>query len=174
MVEQKNDSTDSAEKKGMPLKTLMVLAAVVVIEAVVICGAFYLSGPPQAAVGADLNSADALDESELLCEVLVVADKFQNTQSGVAHQYDTEVYIVIARKHEDEVTTGIEAMQKQIETDIATLFRKAQPAQLEEPELSTMTRKINSLLDEYIGYDNGEPIVQKVLIRKCDRFRVDI
>ena len=158
----------------MPLKILMVLGAVVVIEAVVICGIFWMAGPPGNAVGADLGGADAIDEGEQLVEVVVVTDKFQNTQSGVAYQYDTEVYIVIARKHEGDVTESLEAMQKQIETDIATLFRKAQPAQLEEPELSTMTRQIQSLLDEWIGYDEGEAIVQKVLIRKCDRFRVDL
>jgi len=65
-------------------------------------------------------------------------------------------------------------MAAQVASDIATIFRRAEPAHLGEPTLATVTRQIMASLDERIGRDaEGKSLVQEVLMKKCIQYRVD-
>jgi len=161
-------------KKGLPVKMIGILAAVLLIEGLAITGAFMLSGGP-AEVEADPN---AMDEETLMnqqIEELVVSEKFQNARTGRTYLYDTEIYILVRRKHQMTVQTKLQDMSARITTEIATIFRRAEPAHLDEATLSTITRQVQAALDEMIGTDveSGQAIVEKVLIRKCVKFRSD-
>lgn len=176
MADKQMDQNEAAA--GQPkfsLKMVLVVVAVLVIEAVVISAAFMLNQTPSTAE-ASLAALDAEAMARQPVEVLVVTGKYQNTRRGVAYTYDTEVYIVVRQKHRAEIEQRIEQMRTQINTDIATIFRRAEPGHLLEPELSTITRQINAVLDRRFGIDeeSGEPIVQKVLIPKCTQFRSDL
>lgn len=167
-----DDKTPEPGKKKLPLKTLLLLAAVLLIEAVAISAVFILAGP--ASVRADGAVDDAEAKMELPAEVLVLADKFQNTRRGRAYLYDTEVYVVVANKYKDQIEDTIEAKQAAITADVATIIRKAEPAHLMEHELSTLRRQIHAALDKRLGYQpNGEPYIQEVLITRCDEYRSD-
>lgn len=161
-------------KKRLPLKTLLVLAAVLLVEAAAISAAFLLHGGPSSVKG-DATIEDLAAVLEQPVEELVVQDKFQNTKSGRTFLYDTEIYIVIRRKHQKEVQEQLKAMSAQITTDIAMIFRRADPAHLLEPTLATITRQINAALDERLGVDeHGKSRVEQVLIRKCIQYRADL
>ena len=162
------------EKKGLPIKTILVLVIALVIEGAAISGVFMMAGGPEP-VQAQGAADDEAAEMERPIELLACQGRFQNTRTGRAYLYDTSVYIVIKKKYEEQITQKIEMMQAQIDTDVAKIFRKAEPSHLLEPELSTITRQIKSALDGRFGQDEdvGESIVQEVLIPKCQRFRSD-
>ncbi len=173
MAEQKEQVQQEGKKK-FPIKTLIIMLVVLIIEGAAISAAFLLSGGPEE-VKADGAAEDEAAMMEQPVEVLVVSDKFQNTRSGRSFLYDTEVYIVIRGKHQDYIDRAIENMRAQISTEIATIFRRAEPSHLLEPELSTLTRQIRAALDKRFGHDDeGEPYVQEVLIRKCTQYRADM
>lgn len=177
MAEEKTDEAiDQAQvpKRGLPLKTMLVLAVVLVIEGVAISAAFLLAGGP-AEVRADGAAVDEAALLEMPMEILVAEGKFQNTRSGRSYLYDTEVWIVVKKKNEQLVTKTLEASKAQIETDISRIFRRAEPAYLMEPELSTLTRQVRAALDERIGHDGqGQAIILEVLIPECKRYRSDL
>ncbi|MBI1336381.1 MAG: hypothetical protein GC164_05405 [Phycisphaera sp.] len=168
MAEEKTATAAPAEaKRKFPLKTLLMLAVVLIVEAVAISAVFMLSGKPRSA-HAEGAAQDALAIMDAPVEELVVAEKFQNTRSGKMFLYDTEVYIVVKRKYQDSVKTDIKDMSAAITSDIATIFRRADPAHLTEPTLATLTRQIKAALDARLPKDEeGKSVVQEVVIRKC-------
>jgi hypothetical protein len=162
------------ERKTRALRTFAILGAVLVIEAVAISAVFLIVGGPETVTG-DPIVKDETAEMESPVELLVTQGKFQNTRTGRAYLYDTTVFIVVKKKHHKEVAATIEKMQAQINTDVAKLFRKAEPSQLLEPELSTLTRQIRSALDGRLGRgEENESILLEVLIPECQRFRSDL
>ncbi|MEM1209892.1 MAG: hypothetical protein AAF586_04440 [Planctomycetota bacterium] len=161
-------------KKGLPIKTIVAVAAVLLIEAIAISAVFILSQGPEAVV-ADEAAVDAAAEGERPVEHMVVADKFQNTRTGRAYLYDTEVYIVVKNKHLGDVVERIDLMRARVSTDIAEIFRKAEPSHLLEPELATLRRQIRAALTERLGYDaDGETLVMEVVIPRCKQYRADL
>ncbi|MEM6332707.1 MAG: hypothetical protein AAF823_05145 [Planctomycetota bacterium] len=176
MPDEKTDAAASPapEKKGLPIKTIVAVAVVLVIEAVAISAVFLLAQGPEP-VQADSAAIDAAAEGERPVEYMVVADKFQNTRTGRAYLYDTEVYIVVKNKHLNEVADAIERMRARVSTDIAEVFRKAEPAHLLEPELATLRRQIHASLTDRLGYDaDDEPLVIEVVIPRCKQYRADL
>lgn len=174
--EQKDNATPAAEeapKKKLPIKTAIVLVAVLLIEGAAISGAFMFAGGPEEA-HADGAAHDEAAMAEQPVETLVISDKFQNTRTGRPYLYDTEIYVVTKAKHQAEIEGRVETMKAQITTDVATIFRRAEPAHLLEPELSTLTRQVQAALNERLGHDeDGKPYVLEVLIKKCMQFRAD-
>jgi flagellar basal body-associated protein FliL len=162
------------KKGGMSLKTIMIMAVVLVIEGVAISAAFMLSGKP-AEVHADPAAHSEAAEMDKPVEILVVEDKFQNTRSGKTYLYDTQIYIVVKAKDEEGINAKLEVMSAQIAADIGTIFRRAEPAQLLEPTLATLTRQIKAVMDDRLGLDQDHKSrIQEVLLKKYTQYRVDM
>ncbi|WP_428386535.1 hypothetical protein [Mucisphaera sp.] len=170
---EENDNAAEQPKK-LPMKTIIAVAAVVIIEAVVIVGIFMFAGGPET-VEADIRAADEAALAEMPAEVLVVAEKFQNTRTGRAYLYDTEVYVVVKARHQAIVEQRIDTFRAQISNAMATIFRRAEPSFLLEPDLSTLRRQIHAALDEQFGRDEetGKSYIDQVLIPKATQFRSD-
>ncbi len=167
------EEESAPKKKGLPLKTMIMLAAVLLIEGVAISAVFLMAGGP-APVRGESSADDPAIVAEQPAEVLVIADKFQNTRRGRAYLYDTEIYIVVANKYKESIEESIEAKRAAITADVAVIIRKAEPAYLMEHELSTLKRQIRAALDQRLGSDSdGKPYVQEVLITRCDEYRSD-
>lgn len=175
MVEQTITAKPQSAARKFPVKTLLILGAVMLIEGAAITAAFLLAGEPAGAEGATGAAEDAAAQAEQPVEVLVVVDKFPNTRSGRTYLYDTEVYIEILRKNKKDIEQDIENMRARITTDLGTIFRRAEPSHLLEPELLTVTRQIRAVLDKLLGSDeDDESYVRNVLVKKCIPFRADI
>lgn len=161
-------------KKKLPMKTLVILVAALLIEAVAIVAVFMIAKGPEP-IRADAGLSEELASAEKQVEVLVIAEKFQNTRTGRSYLYDTEVYVIIRNKHMDKVDETIQGMQAQLSTEIATIFRRAEPTYMMEPDLATLSRQIGAVLVQKLGTDSeGEPYVMGTLIKKCIRIRADM
>ena len=108
--------------------------------------------------------------------MLILSEKFQNSRSGIAYMYDTEVYAIVKRRNQPFVESRLEASKAEISRDINTIFRKAEPSQLAEGDLATLTRQVKAVLDQHFGNDEdtGEPYISEAIIRKCIRYRADM
>jgi len=178
MADENNTDAASAPEEGakkkLPIKTLVVLLVALLIEGVAITAVFMFAKGPEP-IRADAGLADDLADEEKQVEVLVIAEKFQNTRTGRSYLYDTEVYVLISKKYVDDVEANILGMQAQISTELATIFRRAEPSYLMEPNLATLTRQVGTVLVDKIGTDSdSEPYVQGTLIKKCIRIRADM
>ncbi|MCE9591839.1 MAG: hypothetical protein K8S99_15095 [Planctomycetes bacterium] len=163
----------AAGGKKLPMKAIMVLAVALIIEGVAISAAFMIAGKP-AAVHADPAAKSEADEAEKPTEMMVISDKFQNNRSGRSYIIDTEIYAVVRRKNQSQAEEDLKGKEAMVAADITMIFRKAEPNVLLEPSLSTLTRQIQSALEERLGTDSEKkPIVEQVLIKKFTQIPID-
>lgn len=172
MAEQTPQSEESTPKRKLPMKTMIVVASVLLIEGIAISGAFLLAGGP-IEIKAEGGLEGIMDDAEKSVEAIVVAEKFPNARQGRVFVYDTEVYIVIKKKHQEEIEAQLKEMSAQISTEIRTIFARADPNHLLSADLSTLSRQIKSILDGKLGNDEeGKSRIDRVLIRKCTQYRL--
>lgn len=173
MAEDTDTGSDSGGKK-LSLKTLLILAAIFVIEGGVIAGIFLVAGKP-ADVQADGAAEDHAAMAEEGVEELVVAEKFPNTKRGRTYIYDAEIFIVVKRKYQPEVQGKLAGMAAQISGDVRTIISRAEPNHLLEPTLATLKRQIKVALDDRLGRDDeGQSRIERVVITKFTQFRADL
>jgi flagellar basal body-associated protein FliL len=173
---KKDEAPKTAEgpKKKGRLKSVVIFAAVLLLEAAAITVVFVFAGRPSDVRG-DSVAEKLARAAEKPTEVLVVSDRFQNTATGRAYLYETEIYIVVKKKHEDLVKTRIKDMEAQIATDISQIIRRAEPSHLLEPTLSTLTRQVRHAIDQRLGKDEESiALVEEALITKCHQYRSDL
>ena len=173
MAEEQTTEQAEQPQKKFPLKALIAVVVVLLIEAVAISAVFILGGQPDPAQ-ADTTAVDEAAAAEKEVEQLLLQDKFQNTRTGRAYLYDTTIYFTVKNKNLAKVEELIEINRARIESDISSIYRKAEPAYLMEFELSTLTRQIKAALDNRIGNDPDEdkPYITDVIMR-MKRFRAD-
>lgn len=161
-----------AAKKKIP-KTALFVVAILLLEAVTVVITFSMSGGP-ATAKADRQIAALVDDSNQQVEELVLEDKFPNSRRGDVYLYDTQIYAVVRKKHQEKVKEQVKGMSAQIHADLGTVFRRADPSFMHEDELQTLTRQIKAVLDERFGRDpEGEPIIQRIVITKCTEYRIE-
>ena len=161
-------------EKKFPMKMLIILGVALVIEAAAFIVVIMLSGGPS-----DVQASDAIEDEQAKlnapAEVPVIAQKFQNTRSGQPFLYDTEIYITVKKKHEELITEKVAQSQALIGDQITTIFRRAEPAHLNEPDRQTLKRQVHAALDDLLGTDpDGEKFILEVIIPTMKRFSTDI
>lgn len=170
---REEEKTPEAPQKKLPIKTIIVVAAALVIEAVAISAVFLLSGGP-----ADVKAQGALDDelaaNEKLVEISVVEDRFGNYKEGRLYLYEAKVFITVRKKYQEKVVQQVEQMKASITQDINTIVRQADPVHLTEPTLATLKRQIKASLDERLGLDeNGATRIEDVLLPGFTKIRGD-
>jgi flagellar basal body-associated protein FliL len=188
-------SADGAKSAGGLLTKLPVLlGGVMVLEAVVLFGAFkLLGGSPTPASGADLAvddgdphahgsgtgghgggdaSSTAGASKNRSVEINVVNFKAPNKLSGRTFLYDVSIYVVVKSIDAERVKQVIKDREALIQDRIRTIIAQSDPEKLgggSEPGLETLRRQVKYQLDEIVG--DGQ--IAEVLVPRCIPFRTD-
>lgn len=170
MADEKSNNTEEQPKKGLPVKTIAVIAGVLLMEALTVVGVLMFSGGPEE-VKAEGDLGKLVNDDAKDVEILVVAAKFQNARQGKIFQYDTEVFIVGKKKYEEKLTEAVKTKSAQIRTEIDAIFGRAEPNHLLAADRTTIARQVTAVLEKLLGEDEeGKPLVRKVLIPKCIQY----
>jgi len=176
MADEENNAAGETPRKKLPVKLLIIIGIVMVVEGAVIGGGIMLFGPDPPKVQAQGLTEDSKAAELELVEVLLIGDKFQNTRHGSqAYLYDATIYIVVQRRHEGYIKDEIESNMARISQEITEVFARAEPAQLNEPDRLTLKRQILDKCEKRFGDDaEGEPYVRDVVISNWKRFSADL
>jgi flagellar basal body-associated protein FliL len=187
---EKKDGGASGGAAGLLTKTPVLLGAVMVLEAVVLFGAFkMLAGSPTPASGADLASHDGEGGGDghgakgggdgaggssrnRSVEINVVNFKAPNKLSGRTFLYDVSIYVVVKSDEAERVKQVIKDREALIQDRIRTIIAQSDPEKLgggSEPGLETLRRQVKYQLDEIVG----EAQIAEVLVPRCIPFRTD-
>ena len=164
-----------SERKKLPLRLIMLIGGVLVVEAGVIIGAMMLfGGPPQVEATEMTVTLDA-PEDEKIVEVLVLDGRLPNNKSGITYLYGTEIYVQVKKRFAEQVTEELEQFRNEIKADITAIWRTSDPQHFQEPKLESLTRKVQALLADRFGVDqqSSEPIISKCVIVMGMGFRID-
>ena len=171
-----NNAKDAVQaepaKKKFPLKAIILVVAILVIEAGAIIGVMTLGGGPEK-VQAESGELDTEADLNKFVEVFLLQEKFQNMRTGRAFLYDTTINIVVKKKNQEDVAKLIEENTARIEADISNVFRKAEPAYLGEAALTTIRRQVKAALNTRIGLDDEDNLRIEEVIMRTKRFKAD-
>lgn len=164
MAEQ---AEQTPQTKKSPMKTIVIVGAVMLLEAGAAVGFIMFSGGGAADAQAAIEGEQTAVEEETL-ELTLVEDRFQNMASGRVWTWNIAIALQVKRKHEQKVTGELERRKAEITEGVSLLIRRAAHSHLTEPGLETLHRQVTTYIEQIFGITpEGEPYVQRVIIPKC-------
>jgi flagellar basal body-associated protein FliL len=177
----KEGATKGGGMGGLLKKTPVLLAAVMVIEGVVlIAGLKFIGGGPKNAPGAEV-SADKGDEKggegkpgekKGQVELQLVDFRAPNKQSGKTFLYDVAIFVTTKADNGDKLKELITDDDALIKDRVRTIIATIDPEKLgggSEPGLETLRRQVKYQLDQILP--DGK--IDEVLVPRCIPFRTD-
>ncbi|MGB0766205.1 MAG: flagellar basal body-associated FliL family protein [Phycisphaeraceae bacterium] len=176
MAEEDKQDGQAPAKKKLPVKLIVILAVVMVVEGAIFAAGYFIFGDKPPAAMAEGLEVDAKAAEFEPVEVLLIGDKFQNTRQGAqAYLYDATIYVVVQQRHRGTIEAEIEEQMARISQEVTEVFARAEPAQLNEPDRLTLKRQILEKVEKRFGEDaDGEPYVKDVVISNWKRFSTDL
>ncbi|MCW5775118.1 MAG: hypothetical protein KIS87_01555 [Phycisphaeraceae bacterium] len=174
MAEQEAAAEAPEQKKKPPLKLILIVSAIMVVEAVAVFGFLAFTGSCTARSSA--MELEGLEEAgrEAAVELLLIEEKFQNMSTNRVWVWDAAIYLKVREKNRPAVQKIMETRKAEIAAGVSLIFRKAQHNQLREPGQETLTRQLTAYVNEVFGtQQDGTPRVERVLIPKCKGFPAD-
>lgn len=156
---------DKKGKKKLPIKSIIVVLAIILLEGGML-GLYMTLSEPQNA-DADIIAGEQAPAAPAVGEVTILEDRVSNMRSGRLYFYDVRICIEVEQADVETVEQDVAKREAFIRDSIRTAFAQADPQYLEEPELQTMKRKIHEILEEALG----EGRVRAVFIPKYNRYR---
>ncbi len=166
---------DGQAKKRSPLRLILVVVGILMLEAVVIIGAMMVVGGPPDVEAAEVPAVLDAPEEEQIVEILVLDAKLPNNKSGVTYLYDTEIYVQVKKRYATDVADELQQFRNEIKSEITAIWRTAEMRHFQEPRLESVTRRIKAMLSARFGVDlqRDEPIISKCVIVMGMGFRID-
>lgn len=165
------DAKAEPAKKKPPIKLIGMIAGIMIAEAVCVFLVFKAIAPKThkaEAQEAHVESSDA----DMIKELKVLEDKFQNMKEGRAWIWDLSVMVQTRKKHSEKVEAIIKGREGEIKQEIGRMVANADHNQLASPDRETLSRQVTAFLVKLIGNDEktNDPLVEKVLIPRCRGF----
>lgn len=162
-------------KKGLPIKTIGIVAVLLVAEAAAMFFLLGATGKPKETEAAlvDAQGAGKPDKGALV-ELNVVKERFPNNSTGRPWIWDAEIVVQVKGSEGERIQGVLESRAAEIRTGIGRIWRTAQQAHFNEPGLETLTRQVTAFLDELLGPDaEGHSQLKRVLVARCVGFPTD-
>jgi hypothetical protein len=175
MTDHTPTETSAAPDQPRPRRGLIFLAlATATLEVAAAAGLLILMGPPSGVSADDLRIVEPSAESWTV-EVPILAERLQNNRGGVTHVYDVEVVVTVRQADAARIQAQLDRCGHECRAAIVHLWRSADPAQLDEPDLRTITRRLQAWMVDRFGRDSvtGAPIVTDVIVISGTGFRAE-
>ena len=171
--QQDQGNADKSSGGGLPIKTLIVIAFMLVGEAAIIIGAMMVLGGPSEVHAVDVVGQESGMPSDTV-EVTILHEKLTNASTGRTFLYDTEIMAIVDIQNEARVRELLDARLGKIRTGIAGIFGGAEASFFKEPGRDTLTRQTVEYLRQVFGKTpDAKALIEGVLIPKLMGFPAD-
>lgn len=154
----------SPNKRKLP-KTLILVLAVAIAEALVFVGIFKFAGggpEPVHGEGSHVIEGDAASEAVGMAEVQVVRSfRVPNDKSGRMFIYDLDISVVVPADEKERMEQIVEQRSAEFGDRIARIVRGANHRMLGEDDLRALREQLLEGLREIA---NDQSLIQRVLI----------
>ena len=157
-------------KKQLPIKTIIVIAVVMLLEGAVFMVVSSMSEPKVAEAGEPIAKTD--DTLDLNTAELVITDKMSvdNWVLGSARTIVTLQVVASTKKDKLAILTPIiEENKNQIRDRIISLVGRAQPDSIRDPDRQVLKREIKAAIEAIIG----EGLIDEVLLPEYSSVTID-
>lgn len=171
-VNEQNANAAGGDKKGGRMKSLVIVAAMMIAEGV---GIFAIMktispAPDPAAAEDEAATADPFNlnkEVEIsLCEITAF-----NKKEGRLYVYNAQISALVATQDREKIERFIEARELSIKDRVQVIFRSADPKDLSDPVLGTIKRQLRHEINNLLG---GKELIREILIPKLLQSRANL
>ena len=158
-------------KPKLPLKTIMIILAVLLLEGGTIIVFMAFKGGPTPAEGTNPIEGDTQVDLKEYAEV-TLAESFNvdNYMGGKTRLVITmEVCAKVAKDKAEEFKGLVESHKTEIKDAIRTLVASSQPDQIKDPKLQVIKREIQTGVETIIG----EGLIQEILVSSWQSYSTD-
>lgn len=176
MPEETNETIESKPRKSLPVKLIVTVLVVAVVEgAGFFAASTMFGGGPKLAYGEESGENVLAGEEPAADATTVevsVLSKFKvpNRKSGRLMLFDLDLSVKVPSARAEEMKTLVTERQSEISDRVARIVRNASPEQLLEAELKSIRVQFIHAFGE-IARD--AELVQEVLIPRCVPIRAD-
>ncbi len=166
--------TPEAAKKKSPLRNILLVVAILLIEAGAFIGWMMLHKPEPVEANRGVAIIEVPDDEKIV-ELMVIDARLPNNKAGVTYLYDAQIWVQVKNRYSTQVSDQLDRFRNEIKAEITAIWRTSDPRHFQEPKLENLTRKINALLDARLGSDpqTGETILAKSVSVMQPGFRID-
>lgn len=160
-------------RKKPPILVLGGIVGLMVVEGAALFFILGSSGKQPATAEAGLHEPENA-HAEALQEIPLIADEFQNMQTGRVWIWKLEVFLKVKGKNVEHVQHELETRAAEVKAGVQEIMRRAQHNQLKEPGLETLTRQLTAFVNRVFGADaDGANRVEGIIIAKCLGIQAD-
>ena len=165
MTDDLNTRKTASNGTGRRRWGVVLALATATLQVAAALGLMFIMGSPQGVVADDLALMEPSAE-ETLVEIPFLTERFQNNRTGITRVYDVEVILKASAAQSDRIQNELTRHGHEVRAAITHLWRSADPAHLDEPYLTTITRRIQASMLEFLGREasTGKPVVREVLV----------
>lgn len=166
MAEQQPKTPTGEEqkpKRKLPMKTLLLVLGVVLLEGGTIAVFMaFKGGPAHAEAGGHTPIMPTVTPSQEMVEVVLVQDfRVGNYVAGRSQITVTlEVTAKVDKSKEAELVARVTKHKTEIKDTIRTLIASAEPSNLKDPKLQVVKREIKAGLEKIVG----EGLLDEILL----------
>jgi flagellar basal body-associated protein FliL len=154
-------------KKKLPVKTIGIVAAVMVVEAVAVVGVFKAISPKTSSAHTTVDLHN--DDGDSLKEIKVADEKYQNMRSGENWMWQITVAVKVKKRNAAKVEGILKAREAEVRDGLRKIVASADQTMLKEAESKALSRQFSEYLNKVIPVDekSNEPLIEGILIPKC-------
>lgn len=161
-------------KKKAPLKVIIVVAVLMIVEAGAVFGFIAVSGMGANKLSADELEGQALADRERPVEIELIDAKFQNRSTGRPWTWHAQMFLQVRQKNVEHIEEILEQRENEIKEGIRLIISKAQDRHLKEPGGETIRRQLTTYVNQVFGADpDGVHRVDRLLISRFDGYPAD-
>lgn len=162
-------------KKGLPIKTIAVVAAVMLVEAVAVFVVMKAISPKSSHAQTE-HAALQHDDGDTLKEIKVADEKYQNMSQGKdSWMWQIHVAVQVKKRHADKVEGILKSRESEIREGLRQIVGRADHNMLKEADSKALNRQFTAYLNTIVPVDekSNEPLIERVLIPRCFGFPAD-
>ena len=158
-------------KSKLPLKTILIILAVLLLEGGTITIFMVSKGGPSPAEGTNPIAGDTqIDQKEYAEVILAESFNVDNYMGGKTRLVITmEVCAKVAKDKGEDFKGLVDSHKTEIKDTIRTLVASTQPDQVKDPKLQVIKREIQTGVEKIIG----EGLIQEILISSWQSYPAD-
>ncbi len=156
-------------KQKLPLKTILVILGILLLEGATIGIVMVVRGGPKPAEATDPIGASEQNIEKEMAEVSIAKDfTVDNYVAGRSRIIVTlEVTAKVQKANLDNLQARVTEHETEIRDTIRSLISSSQPDQLQDPKLQVIKRDILVGIEKIVG----EGLIEKILVPNWQSFR---
>jgi len=167
----KAESDEQKPKGKLPIKTIIIILGVLLLEGGTISMFTILKGDPQPAAATSPIEGTVDKSTKPMFEVSLAenfsVDNYTRGKSKLVVTMHVTAKVDESRK--DQLTKKVEASKSEIKDGIRALVSTAQPDEVRDSKLQVIKREIKSCVEKIIG----EGMVEEILISEWQTYTAD-